>query len=129
MSRRNHQPITSSPPDLSATLQVLSTMTQEQNEQIFEFIRRKLEAELATAEENARQRRMAVEEESKVQRKLIVKESEAHVAAAAAATIALPPRKIVTEDDDIIREVPQEVMNITLFLRACLRRKSYAFYP
>ena len=43
----------------------------------------------------------------------MVEESEACVAAAAAATIALPQRKIVIEDDDIIGDVPQEVMNIT----------------
>ena len=114
MSQRNDQPIASSTPDLSATLQVPSNMTQEQNEQIFELTRRKLEAEFATAEKNARQKRVDVEEESKLRREPMVKESEAPVTAATADTIAPPPRKIVMEDDDIIVEVPQEVMNITL---------------
>ncbi len=114
MSRRNHQPIASSTPDLSATQQVPSNMTQVQKEQIFELTRRKLEAEFATAEKNARQKRMAVEEESKLRQEPMVKESEASVTAAAAATIAPSPRKIVMEDDNIIGEVPQEVMNITL---------------
>ncbi len=114
MSRRNHQPIASSIPDSSATLQVPSTITQEQNRQIFELTRRKHEVELATAEEDAKQRRVTVEEESMLRRELMVKESKACVAAAASATIAPPPRKIVMEDDDIIGEVPQEVINITL---------------
>ncbi len=57
---------------------------------------------------------MAEEEESKLWRELIVKELEANMASAAAATIAPPPRKIIIEDEDIIGEVPQEVMNITL---------------
>ena len=42
----------------------------------------------------------------------MVKESEARVAAAGGAPPL--PRKIVMEDDNIIGEVPQEVMNITL---------------
>ena len=54
MSWRNHQPIAFSTPDLSTTLQVPSTMTQEQNEQIFELTCRKLKEELATAEEDAK---------------------------------------------------------------------------
>ena len=45
----------------------------------------------------------------------MVKKSEARVAAAAADTIAPPPKKIVMEDDNIIGEVAQEVMNITLY--------------
>lgn len=94
-------------------------MTLEQNEQIFELARQKLEAEMAIAEEDARLRRVATEEESKLRRELMVKESEAHVAAAAAAaaapTGAAPaPRKTFMEDDDIIGEVPPEVMNLTL---------------
>ncbi len=81
-------------------------MTQEQNKQIFELTRRKLEQELANVEKDARSRRVAAEEESKLRRELIVKELEAQVAAAASATISPPPRKIVTENEDIISEVP-----------------------
>ena len=44
----------------------------------------------------------------------MVKDLETHMAAAAAATIDPPPRKIVMKHDDIIGEVPLEVMNITL---------------
>ncbi len=87
-------------------------MTQEQNKQIFELICRKLEAELATVEEDARQRRVAVKEESKLRQELMVKELEARVATAAVATIAPPAKTIVMEDNDIIGEVHQEVMNI-----------------
>ncbi|MCJ1346605.1 hypothetical protein MMC31_004823, partial [Peltigera leucophlebia] len=72
MSRRTPKPTASSTPDSSATLQVPSTMTQEQNEQIFELTRQKLEAEMATAEEDARLRRAAAEEESKLRRELTV---------------------------------------------------------
>ncbi len=89
-------------------------MTQEKNKQIFELTRRKLEAELATDEEDAKQRRVAAEEESKLRRELMVKKSEAREAGAAAYTIAPLTRKIVIGNDDIIGEVPQEVMNITL---------------
>lgn len=54
----------------------------------------------------------------------MVKESDARLAAAATivaapAGAAPPPRGIMTEDDDIIGEVPPEVMNITLPF-ACL---------
>ncbi len=52
-------------------------MTQEQNQLIFELPRRKLEAELAAAEE-----------ESKLQRELIVKKSKACVVAAITAAEA-----------------------------------------
>lgn len=52
-------------------------MTQEQTGLIFELTRRKLEAELAAAEE-----------ESKLRWELMVKESEARVAAAVAAATA-----------------------------------------
>lgn len=59
---KNHPPPASSTP----ICQVPSKMTQEQEEQIFELTRRKLGAELDTAEKNARFRRVAAEEESKL---------------------------------------------------------------
>lgn len=93
-------------------------MTQEQNEQSLGLTHRKPEAEVATAEEGTRLR-AAAEEESKLWRKMMVKESEALVAAAATAALAParaapPPWRITTEADDIMGQVPPEVMNITL---------------
>ncbi len=93
----------------TATIQVSSTMTAEQTDLIFELTRRKLEAEMAAAEVEARLRR-----------ELIVKKSEARVAAsvaaASAATTAAAParRPMADEEDDITGEVPTEVMSITL---------------
>ena len=84
-------------------------MTQEQNQLIFELTRRKLEAELATEEE-----------ESKLQRELIAKKSEACVAAAvtvAEASVtgrAQPQKWSTTEEDDTTGEVPPKVMSIIL---------------
>ena len=84
-------------------------MTPEQTDLIFELTRRKLEAEMAAAEVEARLRR-----------ELMVKESEARVAAsvaaASAATTAAAParRPMGDEEDDITGEVPIEVMSITL---------------
>lgn len=45
MWQKNQQPTTFSTPDLAATLQVPSSMMQEQNEQIFEIMRQKAEDE------------------------------------------------------------------------------------
>lgn len=90
-------------------------MTQEQSQLIFKLTRRKLEAELAAAEVEARLRQ-----------ELMVKESEARVAssvaAATAATSAAPPaapagaqaRRTIGDEDDITGEVPPEVMSIIL---------------
>ena len=84
-------------------------MTPEQTDLIFELTRRKLEAEMAAAEVEAR----LIQEQ-------IVKESEAWVAAslsaASAATIAVAParRPMADEENDITDEVPFEVMSITL---------------
>ncbi len=92
-------------PESTATIQVLSTMTLKQTDLIFELTRRKLEAEMAAAEVEARLRR-----------ELMVKESEARVAAsvagASAATIAVAPawRPMADEGDDITSEVPTEVI-------------------
>ena len=73
-----------------------------------------LEAELTTPEEDTRQRRVATDDKSKLWRELMVKESETHMAASVAATIDPPPRKIVMKHDDIIGQVPLEIMNIKL---------------
>ncbi len=59
-----------STPKSTATIQVPSTMTPEQTDLIFKLICRKLKAEIAAAEVEAR-----------LKRKLMVKESEARVAA------------------------------------------------
>lgn len=97
MSRRN-QAAASSTPDSSATLQVPSSMTQEQNEQILELMRRKLEREMA-----------AVDAEAELKRELMKKESDARIAASAAsasaasaATAAAPQRRTMSEEDDIL---------------------------
>ncbi len=80
-------------------------MTPEQINLIFELTRRKLEAEMAAAEVEARLRR-----------ELMVKESEARVAAsvaaATAATIAtaLARRPMADEEDNITGEVSTEVI-------------------
>ena len=101
--------INASTSESTATIQVPSTMTPEQTDLIFELTRRKLEAEMAAAEVEARLRR-----------ELMVKESEARVAAsvaaASAATTAAAParRPMADEEDDITGEVPTEVMSITL---------------
>ncbi len=98
-----------STPELTATIQVPSTMTSEQTNLIFELTYRKLEAEMAAAEIEARLRR-----------ELMVKESEARVAAsvtaASAATTAAAPthRPMADEEDDITGEASTEVMSITL---------------
>ena len=82
-------------------------MTQEQTNLIFELTRRKLEAEMATAEVEARFRR-----------ELMVKESEARVAASVAAAsatttaLALNLRPMAYEEDNITGEVSTEVMSI-----------------
>ncbi len=47
MSRRNQQHTSFSTPDLSVTLQMPSSITQEQNKQIFEITRQKTEEERA----------------------------------------------------------------------------------
>ena len=114
-------PINSSTPNLSATIQVLGTQLQqtkmpEKTNLRFDLTRRKLKADLAAAELDARMRRVAAEEEAKLQRKFIVKESKAQVAAfvvAAAALMAVPQRKLLVEEDDITDEVPPEVESIT----------------
>lgn len=72
-----HHPPASSTPDSSSTIQVLSTITQGQTNQIFELTCRKLGAELAVAEDEARLRR-----------ELMVKESDARVVAATASAAA-----------------------------------------
>ncbi len=102
--------ITSSTPNSTATIQVPATqvppMTQEQNKLLFELIRRKLKAELAAAQVEAR-----------FKRKLMVKESKARVAAAVAAastTAGAQVRMSTAEEDDITSEVPSEVTSITL---------------
>ncbi len=92
-----------------ATIQVLSTMTPEQTNLIFELTRRKLEAEMAAAEVEARLRR-----------ELMVKGSEVWIAASmvvssASTTAAAPARRpMADEEDDITGEVQTEVMSITL---------------
>ncbi len=84
-------------------------MTPEQTDLIFELTRRKLEAEMAAAEV-----------EAKLKRELMVKESEARVAASVAATstattAAAPTRRpIADEEDHITGDVLTEVMSITL---------------
>ncbi len=84
-------------------------MTQGQNQLIFELTRRKLEAELAAAEE-----------EFKLQRKLIVKKSEACIAAvitaleASATGRAQPQKRLTTKKNDITGEVSLKVMSIIL---------------
>ncbi len=83
-------------------------MTLEQIDLIFELTRRKLEAEMAAAEVEAR-----------LKRELMVKESEARVAAsmaaASAATTAAAParRPMADEEHNITGEVLNEVISIT----------------
>ena len=107
MSSRRDQ--TATTPDLTATMQVPSSMTPDQNEQIFELMRQKLAAEVAATEGKAR-----------LERELIKKESDARIAASTAAATAAGPgggtvqRKTLSEDDDIIGEVPPEVSSISL---------------
>ncbi len=101
--------INASTPESTATIQVPSTMTPEQTDLIFELTRRKLKAEMAAAEVEAR-----------LTRELMVKESEARVAApvaaASAPTTAADParRPMADEEDDITGEVHTEVKSITL---------------
>ncbi len=85
----------------TATIQVPLTITLEQTDLIFELTRRKLEAEIAAAEVEARLRL-----------ELMVKESEARVAASVAAAPARRP--MADEEDDITGEVPTEFMSISL---------------
>ncbi len=93
-------------------------MTSEQTDLIFGLTRRKLEAEMAAAEVEARLRR-----------ELMVKESEvrvaASVAAASAATsaVAATRRPMADEENDITNEVPTEVMSITLRFASLPRRR------
>ena len=95
-------------------------MTQEQNELLFELTCRKLEAELAAAEVEAR-----------LKRELMVKESEARIAvavaaasAAAASTTAGAQAWMSTaEEDDITGEVPLEVTSITLRFAGLLQEE------
>ena len=101
---------TSFTPDSTATIQVLATqvppMTQEQNELFFELTRRKLKAELA-----------AVEVEARLRRELMLKETEARIAAAVAAastTSGAQARMSTAGEDHIISEAPPEVTSITL---------------
>ncbi len=104
--------------ELTATIQVPSTMTTKQTDLIFELTRRKLEAEMAAAEVEARLRR-----------KLMVKESEARVAtsvtaASAAITAAAPPRRPIADGgDNITGEVPNDVMSITLRFASLLQEE------
>ncbi len=101
-----------STPELTVMIQVPSTMTPEQTDLIFELTRRKLEAEIAAAEVEARLRR-----------ELMVKEPEARVAASVAAAsaantaAALARRPMADKEDDITGEVPTEVI-FNLFAEA-----------
>ncbi len=112
-ARRDQNPnINFSTPELTATIQVPSAMTPEQNDLIFELTSLKLDAEMAAAEVEARLRR-----------ELMVKESEARVAvsvaAASAATTAAAParRPMADEENDITGKVPNEVI-FNLFAEA-----------
>ncbi len=105
-ARRGQNANTNAPtPESTLTIHVPSTMIPEQTDLIFGLTRRKLEAEMAAAEVEARLRR-----------ELMVKESEARVAAsvaaASAATTAAAParRPMANEEDDITGEVPTEVI-------------------
>ena len=90
-------------------MQVPSSMTPDQNEQIFELMRQKLTAEVATTEGKAI-----------LEWELMKKESDACIADSTAAATAAGPggstiqRKTLLENDDIIGEVPLEVSNISL---------------
>ncbi len=93
-------------------------MIPEQTDLIFELTRRKLEAEMAAAEVEAR-----------LKRELMVKESEARVAASVAAasaatTAAAPAQRLMADNkDDITGEVPTEVINITFWFEGLLKEK------
>ena len=90
-------------------------MTQEQNELLFELTCRKLEAELAAAEVEAR-----------LKWELMVKEFEARVAAevaAASTTAGTQARMSTAEEDDITGEVPPEVTIITLRFAGVLQEE------
>ncbi len=112
-ARRDQNVNTNAPtPESTATIQVSSTMTPEQTDLIFKLTCRKLEAEIAAAEVEARLRQ-----------ELMVKESEARVAASVAAasaatTTAAPARRpMADEEDDLTGEVPTEVIS-NLFAEA-----------
>ena len=78
MARRDQNVnINSSTPESKETIRVPSTMASEKTDLIFELTCRKLEAEMAAAEVEARLRR-----------ELMVKQSEARVAASVAAASA-----------------------------------------
>ena len=121
-SRKDHNvDTTSSTHDSTATIQVpatqVSPMTHEQNEPFFELTRRKLKAELA-----------ATEMEARLKQELMVEKSEARVAAAVAAasasaaaasataastTAGAQVRMSTAEEDDINGEISPEVTSIT----------------
>ena len=102
-------------------------MTQEQNELHFELTRRKLKAELAAAEVEAR-----------LGKKLMIREFESHVAAAVAAasawaaaasaaaastTTGANAPMLKAEENDITGEVPSEVTSITLRFASLLQEE------
>ncbi len=102
-------------------------MTQEQNELHFELTRRKLKAELAAAEVEAR-----------LSKKLMIKEFESRVAAAVAAASASAAAALAAaasttaganapmlkaEENDITGEVPPEVTSITLRFAGLLQKE------
>ena len=115
---QNQQPTSSSTPESSATLQVPSSMTQEQNEQIFEIRRQQAEDERAAAG-----RKFDLELE------LMRRESDARIAASAAAVTAAAtaaiqaPKRAGMEEDDIIGEIPPEVTNISLCFARLLQKE------
>ncbi len=109
-ARKNQNANTNaSTPESTATIQVPSTMTPEQNDLIFELTSRKLEVEMTAAEV-----------EDGLRRELMIKESEAQVTASVAAAsasttaAALAQRPMADEEDNIAGEIPTEVMSIGL---------------
>lgn len=96
-----------STPDSTATIQVPSTFTPDQNAQIFELALLEAQAERDT-----------IQAKSQLELECLRKESEARVAAAASLVYAFqaPKARAPTsrEDDEIQGEIPQEVSDLSL---------------
>ena len=108
----------------SATIEVLSTFTPDQNAQIFQLALLKAQADLQNAQANlqkAQAERDAILAKSQLELECLRKESEAWVAVATSLANAQVPqapasRALVREDDEIQGEIPLEVLDISLQL-------------
>ena len=103
---------------MSETLQILFSITQEQNEQIFKIMRQK-----------AKDKRAAIAKKLKFELELMKKKSYSQIAASAitaiaAATVATQASKSVRKDkNNIVGEIRPKVTNISLFFAGFLQEK------